>query len=276
MDWSMVAAMAATVSASVALWISPPMQKFLHRHDVFKQLQPFERDILKAIQCSRLDLGSIVIRRGSVESIMELTVSTHGNISERRMLIVGQSFYQLSLESLESRGLLTRVTVVRYPPTPLPKDQKPPEYYAYRITGLGTQFIHKYAKKLCGKRHMGCYIDLKSSDPEETRYQAWILKGSPTTYEIPTSELSSWVIEKQEDSSLSCAIIPSHNLGLKENDMVHIVRDPDPYVGHDEHRAYVTGIARRAKVLSASELDAVDDEKMRIEEHTRARLHFID
>ena len=281
MDWTaigaMTAAFGAVASAYVALWISPPIQKCLHRDDTFKQLQPHERDILRAIQCSRLGLGWIVIRKGSIEPIIELILSQYGNISERRMLIVGQSFYQLGLESLESLGLLREVTVIRHPPVPLPKGQTPPEYCAYRVTGVGTRFIHKYAKKLCRKPFVGCYVDLTSSDPVTTRYKAWVLRGTPATGAIPTSEPSAWVIEKQKEGPPSPAIIAGHNLGIKEGDIVHIICDLDPYVGQDEYHPYAASdISRRAKVLSIEERDAVYDDRIKVEGHTLAKVRFID
>ena len=280
MDWPLIAAIiaagAAVLSASVALWISPPMQKYLHRHDTFKQLQPYERDILKAILCSHLGLGSIVIREGSIEPIMELTLTPGGNISKHRMLIVSQSFYQLSLESLESIGLLTRNTVVEYLPVPLPKGQTPPEHYAYRITGQGTQFIHKYTKRLRGESFAGCYIDLTFSDPVITRYKAWIFKGQLESYTIPTSYPPAWVKERQKGDPSSYAIIPGHNRGFKKDDKVNIVCDPAPYVGHNDYRPYVNNLSRRAEVLSIEELDAVYDYQMRVEDHTLVSLRFID
>ena len=186
MDWSAVAAIATTIAAFgavvsvlVALWLSPPMQKCLHRHDTFKQLQPYERDILKAILCSRLGLGCILIRKGSIDPVIEVALSDYGNLSEGRVLIVGQSFYQLSLESFESLGLLRAVKVIRHTPLPLPKGQTPPEHRAYRITGKGTQFIQKYENDLREKSYKGCYIDLTSSNSVVTRYKAWILIPNP-------------------------------------------------------------------------------------------------
>ena len=281
MDWTaigaMTAAFGAVVSAGVALWISPAIQKCLHRDDKFKQLQPYERDIIRAIQCSRLGLGWIVLRKGSIEPIIELTLSQYGNISERRMLIVGQSFYQLGLESLESLGLLSAVEVIRHPPLPLPKGQTPPEHRAYRITGKGTQFIHKYENDLRKKSYKGCYIDLTSSNSVVTRYKAWILRGSPETLTIPTSEPAAWVVERQKEGCPSTAIIAGHNLGIEEGHTVHIICDLDPYVGQNEYHPHAASdISRRAKVLSIEEREAVYDDRIRVEGHTLAKVRFID
>lgn len=284
MDWSAVAAIATTIAAFgavvsvlVALWLSPPMQKYLHRHDTFKQLQPYERDILKAILCSRLGLGCILIRKGSIDPVIEVALSDYGNLSEGRVLIVGQSFYQLSLESLESLGLLRAVKVIRHPPLPLPKGQTPPEHRAYRITGKGTQFIQKYENDLREKSYKGCYIDLTSSNSVVTRYKAWILRGSPETLTIPTTEPAAWVVERQKEGCPSTAIIAGHNLGIEEGHTVHIICDLDPSVGQDEYHPYAASdISRRAKVLSIEERDAVYDDRIRVEGDTLAKVRFID
>ena len=265
--WTAIAAVAGliaavgTVSSVIALVVvSEPMQKLRRRNEPYNRLRPHDRDILKAIQDSRLGLSSIVLRMGDTEPVIELVPSRSGNLVERHRLIVGQAFYQLSLESLESMGLLKS------------------DAESYRLTGQGDHFIRKYCEKLGHASYAGCYVDLMSPELLRSRIvrsKAHVRKESPPFEygpDDPFAVIFSWIKilshEKQVDGVEGLARVPGHNLGIENNDTV--------YIDIESSMPQYPGVTVfEAEVISVKELDSVDDNRMRIGEHTFMKLGRI-
>ena len=269
MDWPWIAiaaiagliAAVGTVSSVIALVVvSEPMQKRLRRNEPYNRLRPHDRDILKAIQDSRLGLSSIVLRMGDTEPVIELVPSRSGNLVERHRLIVGQAFYQLSLESLESMGLLKS------------------DAESYRLTGQGDRFIREYCEKLRCASYAGCYADLRSPEllrSRTVRSKAHVRKESPPFEYGPEDAFAvvfSWIEilsgEKQVDGVEGLARVPGHNLGIENDDTV--------YIDIESSMPQYAGVTVfEAEVISVKELDSVDDNRMRIGEHTFMKLGRI-
>ena len=265
--WTPIAAVAQAVGTFVALvalgvliWFSDPVQKRRKRDEPYNQLDAYERDILRAILCSRLGLDSIVLRMGDTEPIIELVPSRSGNLVERHRLIVGQAFYQLSLESLESMGFLK-------------SDAK-----SYRLTGQGDRFIREYCEKLRCASYAGCYADLRSPEllrSRTVRSKAHVRKESPPFEYGPEDAFAvvfSWTEilsgEKQVDGVEGLARVPGHNLGIENDDTV--------YIDIESSMPQYAGVTVfEAEVISVKELDSVDDKRMRIGEHTFMKLGRI-
>ena len=265
--WTPIAAIAQAVGTFVALValvalirLSDPVQKWRKRDELYNRLRPYDRDILKAIQDSRLGLSLIVLRMGDIEPIIGLVPSRNRNLVERHRLIVGQAFYQLSLESLESMGFLKS------------------DAESYRLTGQGDRFIRKYREKLCDASYTGCYMDLMSPEilqSKTVRSKADVRK-EPPPFEYgpdnPFAVVFSWIKilshEEQVGGVEGIARVPRHNHGIKKSDTVYInIECPMPQFPKVK--------VFEAEVISVKELGSVDDKRMRIGEHTLMKLTNI-
>ena len=267
MDWTATAAITQIVATIVAfgalvalIYVSQPIQAWLKRNEPYNPLDSYDCDILKAIQDSRLGLSSIVLRMGDTEPIIELVPSRSGNLVERHRLIVGQAFYQLSLESLESMGFLKS------------------DAESYRLTGQGDQFIRKYCEELRRASYAGCYVDLMSLEllrSRTVRSKAHVRKESPPFEygpDDPFAVVFSWIktlsFEKQIGGVEALARVPRHNLGIEKNDTVYIdIESSMPQ--------YPDVTVFEAEVISVKEFGSVDDKRMRIGEHTFMKIGRI-
>ena len=283
-DWPAVVAiaqiLATIILVAVAIYVSPNMQKWRKRNEPYNQLDTYDRDILKAIQESRLELGPIIVRIGDIEPIIE-RVSPRLNMAGDDGLIVGQGFYQLSLESLQSLTLLRKEDII----SPHPHRIIGSSYenydnhsdHRYRLTGAGKQFIKRYDKKLRRERYMGC-VDLGPTEDRKERLvrrEAQIRKEPPPFEHGPSSPFTtsfSWISilsdGNQRGSVGNLARMPGHGLGMEDGDTVYIlVKSPIPQ--------YPRKDVLSAKVLSFEECEAVDNRCLKVGEHTLIRIGHI-
>ena len=283
MDWpqivTAIAQATGTFVAFVALlaliYVSQPMQAWLKRNEQYNQLDPYDCDVLKAIHESRLGLGLILLRTGDIEPIIERT-SPLPNMAESHNLKVGQAFYQLSLESLESMGFLKEEkTTLSRPVRTIGSSSESydgSEYRRFRLTGAGKQFIDKYGKKLRRERYRGS-VDL--TPPEHRRdkpgrREAHIRKEPPPfeSTSVPFFWIKILADKKQKGSVEGLARVPGHGLGIEDGDAVYIwIKESIPQ--------YPGNVALSAEVLRVEECGAVDNRCLRVGEHTLMKLTNI-
>ena len=282
MDWLAVITAIAQISAPIValialiafICVSEPVQRWFRRHEQYKSLDPYSHDILKAILKSRLGLGSIFIRTNDIEPIIELTSQSDIKIFQDRRLVVGQSFYQLSLESLEALGLLAkddgsllREDSVLY----LERSLYPGP--VYRLTGAGDLFIRKYEKKLRREPYSGRYVDsISPAKNIDTRRKARMYR-EPPPYEIPGgAQYPYWVKilsrEKKEDGIECMMRGPDRHLSIRRDDTLYfLLEEPIPQ--------YPESDVISAQAISVERLGPIDNKCLRIGEHVYVRLKDI-
>ena len=283
MDWpQIVTAIAQAVGTVVAflaflalIYVSQPMQAWLRRDEPYNHLDPYDRDVLKAIHESRLGLGSILLRTGDIEPIIERT-SPLPNIAESHNLTVGQAFYQLSLESLESMGFLNEEkTTLSRPVRTIGSSSEShdrPQYRRFRLTGAGKHFIDEHDKKLRRERYRGS-VDLTPPEHRRDKFgrrEAHIRKEPPPfeSISVPFFWIRIVADKKQKEIVKGIARVPGHGLGVEDGDAVFIlIKEPIPQ--------YPGEVVLSAEVLIVEECGAVDNRCLRVEEHTLMKVTNI-
>ncbi len=288
MDWAATAAIAQVAAVVLGLLslialilVSPPIQGWIRRNESYNQLGSYDRDILKAIQDSQLGLGSIVLRMGDIEPLIELTSHPGMSMTRNRRLTVGQAFYQLSLESLESLGFLKEdisMSVQLELVQGLNKNYAGSEYRPYQLTGSGELFVRRYSEKLHRRPYQGRYVDLTSAEGHHqgtVRRRVRVHKEPPPYMEgpgIPNTARTCWITmlstEKQNGNVECLAIIPRHNFGVTESDTVYV----SSFFLHDSIPQFPQSDICSAKVISVQERGPIDNECLRVGEHTLMEL----
>ena len=278
MNWSMVTAIAVTITAIPILWKGLYRLYSWFRGDIrYNRLSSYDRDVLKSLHENEMTLMSCTYDDENPPRMYTMLDFIPGAPVACRLVV--SKYYQESLKSLAEHGLLQEDTPWRY-------DLSQKYVKAYRLTLDGKQFICKYHtglhrverfirrwfKGLNKHKCNGCFSDKVGDDarrklPNALQGNVWPKKYYRGAKRLGEDDLMMPVIyeypPRAREDRVECMVeIPLRDLDVDENDRVFMIVHDDDGSNRPRHLHTDTKLAGRiggypieAMVISIQESD---------------------